>query len=81
MGFTYSMLPGLRELYPDERDFAAACRRYAAFHNCHPFWGPYLTGAFLEMETRIAAGLLKPAQIEPVRETLLNSLSAIGDSF
>lgn len=81
LGFTWSMLPGLRELYPAEADFAAACRRYAIFHNCHPFWGPYLTGAFLNTERSIAAGRFDPAQFGPVREAMLNSLSAIGDSF
>ena len=81
LGFTWSMLPGLRELYPNDADFAAACRRYAIFHNCHPFWGPYLTGAFLNTERAIAAGQFDQSQFGPIKEAMLNSLSAIGDSF
>jgi PTS system mannose-specific IID component len=81
IGFTFSMLPGLRELYPDPHDFALSCRRYAVFHNCHPFWGPFITGAFLHNEVRIANGKIAPAFIESIKSTTLNSLSAIGDSF
>ncbi|MDR1124529.1 MAG: PTS system mannose/fructose/sorbose family transporter subunit IID [Deltaproteobacteria bacterium] len=81
LGFTWSMLPGLRDLYPKQADFVAACRRYAIFHNCHPFWGPYLTGAFLHTERSIAAGKIDPSRFGPIKEAMLNSLSAIGDSF
>jgi PTS system mannose-specific IID component len=81
IGITFSMLPGLREIYPDPHDFAASCRRYALFHNCHPFWGPFLTGAFLNAELGIADGRHTPEFLEYTRSTTLNSLSAIGDSF
>jgi PTS system mannose-specific IID component len=81
IGITFSMLPGLREIYPDPRDFAASCRRYALFHNCHPFWGPFLTGAFLNAELGIAEGRHAPEFLKYIKSTTLNSLSAIGDSF
>jgi PTS system mannose-specific IID component len=81
VGFTFSMLPGLREIYPDEHDFAVSCRRYALFHNCHPFWGPFLTGAFLNAELAVGSGRYGPGGLELVKSTTLNSLSAIGDSL
>jgi PTS system mannose-specific IID component len=81
IGFTFSMLPGLREIYPDEHAFAVSCRRYALFHNCHPFWGPFLTGAFLNAELAVGSGRYGPGGLELVKSTTLNSLSAIGDSL
>ena len=81
IGFTYAIMTGLRDLYPDDPSFLQSCRRYAAYHNCHPFWAPFLTGAFLHTEARIATGRLDAELFKPLKETTLNSLSAIGDSF
>ena len=81
IGFTYAIMPGLRDIYPDDRAFIQGCRRYAGYHNCHPFWAPFLAGAFLHTEARIASGQLDAELLKPLKETTLNSLSAIGDSF
>jgi PTS system mannose-specific IID component len=81
IGLTYAMFPGLRELYPDDHALALSCRRYIPFHNCHPFWSPFLVGAFLNAERGIAAGRHEPEIMKANRNITLNSLSAIGDSF
>lgn len=81
VGFLYSVLPGLRELYPDDEAFAQSCARYSRHFNCHVIWAPLLCGAFLHAERHIASGLVSPDMIEKFKETTLNSLSAVGDSF
>lgn len=81
IGFLYAMMPGLTALYPDEHKLAEACRRYAAYHNCHPAWNSFLVGAFLHLEGVIASGRADAALIGALKESTLNSLSALGDSF
>lgn len=79
--FLYSITPGLAAIYPDKASFYAGCGRYAERHNCHPFWAPFLTGAFLNLERDIATGRITPEFVAPIKDTALNSLSALGDSF
>lgn len=81
MGFLYSVLPGLRELHKDDESFAQSCARYSGHFNCHPIWAPFLCGAFLHAERQIAEGKISPDLVEMFKETTLNSLSAVGDSF
>ena len=81
LGFLYSILPGLRDLHRDDRAFAQSCARYARHFKCHSLWAPFLAGAFLRQERQFAAGGSTPDPILPLQRTLLNSLSALGDSF
>lgn len=81
IGFLYAIMPGLREIYPDDEAFAASCSRYSEHFNCHVAWAPFLCGAFLHTERQVAAGTLDPEMIGMLKETTLNSLSAVGDSF
>lgn len=81
VGFLYAMLPGLRELYHDDEVFAQSCARYSRHFNCHVIWAPFLCGAFLHTERQIASGMVNADMIDTFKETTLNSLSAMGDSF
>lgn len=80
-GFLYAILPGLRELYPDDAALAESCARYSRHFNCHVVWAPFLCGAFLHAERQIASGAMGPETLDAFKETTLNSLSAVGDSF
>lgn len=81
LGFLYAMLPGLREIHKDDAAFAQSCARYSQHFNCHVIWAPFLCGAFLHSERQIASGTIKPEVVSTFKETTLNSLSAVGDSF
>jgi PTS system mannose-specific IID component len=80
-GFLYSILPGLRDLHRDDAIFAQSCARYARRFNCHALWAPFLAGAFLCQERNFARGGAVPDLTDGLQHTLLNSLSAVGDSF
>ena len=80
-GFLYSILPGLRDLHQDDAVFAQSCARYARRFNCHALWAPFLAGAFLCQERNFARGGAVPDLTDGLQHTLLNSLSAVGDSF
>lgn len=81
LGFLYSVLPGLRELHSDDVAFARSCARYSRHFNCHVVWAPFLCGAFLNAEKQIADGIINEDFVDMFKDTTLNSLSAIGDSF
>lgn len=81
MGFVSSIIPGLRELHKDDAAFAQSCARYSSYFNCNLVWAPFLAGAFLGLERDIANGLILPDFVAPLKDTTLNTLSAVGDSF
>lgn len=81
LGFLYSILPGLRALHSDDEVFAQSCARYSRHFNCHVVWAPFLCGAFLNAEKQIADGVISEDFVDMFKETTLNSLSAVGDSF
>lgn len=81
MGFLYAVMPALREIYPDDEAFAESCSRYSGYFNCNVVWAPFLCGAFIHTERQIAAGSAAAGMVEILKETTLNSLSAVGDSF
>jgi PTS system mannose-specific IID component len=82
VGFAYSMLPALRDLYdgrPDE--MARALKRHLEFFNTHPSMAPVILGAAVRIEERVAAGKADPRAIGTFKVGLMGSLGAIGDSF
>ncbi|MDL2285566.1 PTS system mannose/fructose/sorbose family transporter subunit IID [Desulfovibrio sp. OttesenSCG-928-F07] len=81
IGFLYGIMPGLREIHTNDEAFAKSCARYSRHFNCNIFWAPFLTGAFLHLEQQIAAGAMSSDYVGPLKDTALNTLSAVGDSF
>jgi PTS system mannose-specific IID component len=81
IGFLFAIKPGLRELYPDGKALREARMRYARQFNCHPFFTPLLLGAFLRTELEIARGVMPAQALLGIKDTMTNTLSAIGDSF
>jgi len=81
VGLAYSMEPGLRAIYRDEERLRAACARYVAHYNTHPFWTPLMVGVFLGVEKKISQGLFPIPLMDKVRGTTIYTLSAIGDSL
>ena len=80
IGFIYALEPGLKAIYSDREKLREAEERYVHHHNCHPFWSPFLTGIFLRTEAEISAGRMSPGVFVSLKNTMMNSLSALGDS-
>jgi PTS system mannose-specific IID component len=80
IGLVFALEPGLRAIYPDPVERCRARERYQRHYQTHMFWTPLLVGVFLSLEAKIAKGLFPPQLLEKVKDTTLNTLSAIGDS-
>lgn len=82
VGLAYVMDPGLTALYA-ANSFALqhARARYLKHYNTHPFWTPLVAGIFLNTEKQRAQGILPARTQDGLKETIVCSLSAIGDSF
>ncbi len=81
IGLAYIMEPGLNAIYADSDKRRRAWRRYVSFYNTHPFWTPLLVGVFLFMEVRIARGLVPESTLQSIKDTLVFTLSGVGDAF
>lgn len=81
IGFAFCMEPGLRALYRDPRERAAALRRHLELFNTHPYMAVYVLGAALRAEEEVAAGRAKGEQVSALKLGLTPALAAVGDSF
>ena len=80
VGFMYAMDPGLATIHQDPMELRKARNRYARHYNCHPYWTPLVAGMLLHTESEIARGRMSPAAFDTIRDTTVNTLSALGDS-
>ncbi len=81
VGFMYVMDPGLAAIHGDAAELRKARNRYARHYNCHPYWTPLVAGMLLHAEAEIAGGRLSPATLGTIKDTAVNTLSALGDSL
>ena len=81
LGFAFAAMPGLSHLYGETPERDAAVTRCARRFNCHPFFGPLALGIYLHTEGAIASGSASLHDVENIRETAFNTLSALGDTF
>ena len=82
VGFAYSILPALRDLYagrPD--DLIRALKRHLEFFNTNPALAGVILGTAVRLEERAAAGEADPRAIGTFKVGLMGSLGAIGDSY
>ena len=80
VGFMYAMDPGLALIHRDQDSLRKARHRYARHYNCHPFWTPLVAGMLLNVEDQIAKGRMAPETFATIKDTAVNTLSALGDS-
>ncbi|MBI5577063.1 MAG: PTS system mannose/fructose/sorbose family transporter subunit IID [Deltaproteobacteria bacterium] len=82
VGFAYSMLPVLRELYADRpEELVKALKRHMEYFNTQPAMGGVILGAAMRLEERAAAGEADPREIGTFKVGLMGSLGAIGDAY
>ncbi len=80
VGFAYSMIPALTELYRGE-DLKRAMARHLLFFNSHPYMADALLGATVRLEEDVAAGKLPPERVTAFKAAMMGPMAAIGDSF
>ena len=80
VGFMYVMEPGLAAIWKNPQDYKLAVCRYVRYHNCHLFWTPLLAGMFLRIELDITQNRMTDVGFMALKDTVTNTLSAIGDS-
>lgn len=79
-GWCYSMLPALKELYPDQKAYHAALERHLEFYNTHPYVSAPILGIVLALEEKRANGEnITDQQIHDTKVGLMGPLAGVGD--
>lgn len=77
LGFCWAMQPALREVYPNDDDYADALVRHMGFINTNPIVGaPVIVGAAIALEEAGA-----PESAEGIKAGLMGPLAGIGDTI
>lgn len=81
LGFFYALLPGLRQLYAEDKLLGVG-RRCIGYFNTHPYLAPLVAGAVLKLEEEQASGN-EPAAIDvnEFKEMVAAPYAAIGDAL
>ena len=80
VGFMYAVDPALSVIHQNAPALRQARNRYVRHYNCHPYWTPLVAGMLLHTEAEIAKGRLSPEAFATIKDTAINTLSALGDS-
>ena len=83
-GFGYSMIPAMKELYPnDPEKRKAGLKRAYSFYNTEPEIGAVIHGVAVAMEEDLAAGELNDNgdSIVAMKSALMGPLAGIGDAL
>jgi len=83
LGFLFTIMPGLRRLYPDKKDRQAAVVRHFEFFNTHPYLASYAVGATLSAEEEAAERRDKKGfdDVLRLKSSLCGPLGALGDNL
>ncbi len=82
LGFSYSLAPVLKKLYPDRAEFEARLRLHMEYFNTQPYLAAFILGAVVRLEEERAAGRASAASdTAGLKAALMAPLGALGDSF
>lgn len=82
-GFGWSLMPFLRDIYPDDADYYAALQRHMAYFNTNPAFAPFITSIVMQMERENAEGKIDNIEeaLQGVKVGLMGPLAGLGDSL
>ena len=81
-GYLSSMLPIIKELYPDKKEQQEKIHAYTAFFNTNPMLGSVILGTTASMEEACANGKgIDGETINDMRAGLMGPIAGIGDSL
>ncbi|WHH60499.1 PTS system mannose/fructose/sorbose family transporter subunit IID [Petroclostridium sp. X23] len=82
VAFCYSMIPVLKKLYKEKKEYCAALCRHLNFFNSQGTWGTPIHGITIAMEEQKAKGeKISEATIASVKTGLMGPLAGIGDTI
>ena len=90
IGFSYSLLPVLRRLYPGQEQRTQALSRHLQFFNTHPYFASYILGLVAAKEEQRATIASQKTdaeleviekEIQTIKTSLMGPLGALGDTF
>jgi len=76
-GWLFSILPGLRSIHKDEKDFKRSMKEHLEFFNTHPFLVTFIMGIILAMEQRKE----DREAIRGIKVATMGPLGGIGDAL
>ena len=77
LGFTWSILPVLKKVYPDKDEFFAALKRHMVFYNTNVIYGsPTIFGAVCALEEN-----KEPEIADSLKMSLMGPFAGIGDTL
>ena len=80
LGWAYSLIPAIKNLYTKKEDQAAALERHLEFFNTHPYVAAPIMGVTLALEEERANGVeIDDAAIQGVKIGMMGPLAGIGD--
>jgi mannose/fructose/sorbose-specific phosphotransferase system IID component len=82
LGWTWTLMPLLKKLYPKTEDFVTALKRHLTFFNTEPTMGSFIVGTVASMEERRAKGeVISDEAINSVKAGLMGPFAGVGDSL
>ncbi len=79
-GWCYSIIPAIKELYPNKEDQIAALKRHLEFYNTQPFVSAPVMGVTLALEEEKANGApVEESAIQGVKVGMMGPLAGVGD--
>jgi len=81
LGFCFSILPALRNIYATEEELKNSVKRHLEFFNTQPYMAAPVLGAATRMEEEAKKGTISPEDIKTFKTTIMGPYGAIGDSF
>lgn len=81
IGFTWGLMPWLKEIYGKTDEFGKALKRHLTFFNSHPWIAGPVYALTAELEARNAKdpGSVDPKTIQAIKASLMGPLAGIGD--
>ncbi len=79
LGYTYTAMPLLKKLYPNDQDMRDALKMHLQFFNTEPSCGHLVVGAALAMEA--AGGKEARDVVAGIKTGLMGPFAAIGDTI
>lgn len=81
LGFAFAMVPVLRRLYPDQRQFSERLNEHLEYFNTQPYLASFVLGATARAEEDMVAGVAPASAPGEIKRNLMAPLGALGDSF
>lgn len=81
LGFAFALIPVLRRLYPDKKEYADRLAAHMEYFNTQPYLASFILGAAARLEEDRVLGRDLSMDPSEIKKSLMAPLGALGDSF